>query len=157
MELVTHPHLSQSSLSRSRSRTDRCKTISVGVGVGAGAGLRVMTSDFTTSCYFNGDVFLVTSSSHCRGAIPPPDKQILDTRYKMVHCQYCISVISPVAVTRIVKLHLHFDVKAESSKLGCPAQHVTCDPVSRSVDCLEDVCIGALFSREFIVLFDQSS
>ena len=37
----------------------------------------------------------------------------------MVCCQYCISVISPrgSTVTRIVKLHLHFDVKAESSKL----------------------------------------
>lgn len=80
----------------------------------------------------------------------------------MVCCQYCISVISPrgSTVTRIVKLHLHFDVKAESSKLvkaSWVAQHATCDPVSRSVDCLEDVCIGALFSREFIVLFDQSS
>ena len=42
----------------------------------------------------------------------------LTNRYcKMVCCQYCISVISPVAVSRIVKLHLHFDVKAESSKL----------------------------------------
>ena len=39
---------------------------------GAGAGLRVMTSHFTTSCYFNGDVFLVTS-------VAPTDKQIIDT------------------------------------------------------------------------------
>ena len=40
------------------------------------------------------------------------------TRYKMVHCQYLYLCHFPsVAVTRIVKLHLHFDVKAESSKL----------------------------------------